>query len=157
MFQNVFIDLPPDIHARVNDKLFISMTSAKFNNVIVSNFESRDDLCDALTCSCFLPIFSGYKVPRFRNVHYLDGGLTNQLPVINRDTLKISPFSGKCKHICPEDNGRANITIAHENIFINRPNIIRGIHAIKFLDDKKLSQYYQDGYDTTLRFFEKII
>lgn len=132
------------------------MTSAKFHNIIVSNFESKEDLCDALTCSCFLPMFSGYKVPRFRNSRYLDGGLTNQMPVMDSNTVKISPFSGKCKHICPEDRGMANITMAHENIFINKLNIFRGIHAIKFLDNSRLSQYYEDGHDRTSRFIEKI-
>ena len=152
----MFQDLPSDIHTTVNDRLFISLTSAKLHNIIVSNFESKEDLCDALSCSCFLPMFSGYKVPRFRNSPYLDGGLTNQMPVIDSDTVKISPFSGKGKHICPEDRGMVNIMMANENIFINKLNFLRGIHAIKFLDNSRLSQYYEDGHERTFRFIEKI-
>ena len=152
----MFQDLPSDIHTTVSDRLFVSMTSAKFRNTIVSNFESKEDLCDALTCSCFLPMFSGYKVPRFRNSYYFDGGLTNQMPVIDTDTVRISPFSGKGKHICPEDRGMANVTMAHENIFINRLNIFRGIHAIKFLDNSRLSQYYESGHDRTFSYIENM-
>ena len=156
LFQNVFQDLPSDIHITVSDRLFISLTSAKFHNSIVSKFESKEHLCDALTCSCFLPMFSGYEVPRFRNSRYLDGGLTNQMPVIDSDTVKISPFSGKWKHICPEDKGMANITMAQENIFINKQNLVRGIHAIKFLDSSRLSRYYKEGHDRTFRYIEEI-
>ena len=156
LFQNVFQDLPSDIHTTVSGRLFISLTSAKLHNSIMSKFESKEDLCDALTCSCFLPIFSGYKVPRFRNSRYLDGGLTNQMPVIDSDTVKISPFSGKGKHICPADTGMANITMAQENVFINKQNIVRGIHALKFLDSSRLSLYYKEGHDRTSRYIEKI-
>ena len=78
------------------------------------------------------------------------------MPVIDSDTVKISPFSGKGKHICPEDRGMANIMMANENIFINNLNFLRGIHAIKFLDNSRLSQYYEDGHERTFRFIEKI-
>ena len=35
--------------------------------------------------------------------NYLDGGLTNALPVLDERTVKVSPFAGS-SHICPKDD-----------------------------------------------------
>ena len=150
----MFEDLPPDIHETTSHKLFISLTNTKFENVIVSNFESRNDLRDALSCSCYIPIFSGQNIPRFRNVKYLDGGLTNQLPIFDKETIKISPFSGKYKHICPPEISKANITVAGENMYLNYLNFIRGIHAVSSNSNKTLDDQYQLGYDLTEKFLK---
>ena len=83
-FKDVFRDLPSDIHDRVQDRLFVSMTSLRLRNVLVSRFHDPDDLRAALTASCFLPLFSGSRVPAFRGQRFLDGGLTNQLPTLNQ-------------------------------------------------------------------------
>jgi len=154
ILKNVFEDLPPDLYLRVNDKLFVSLTSSTFQNVTVSKFKSNEELRDVLHCSCFLPAFSGRKIPKFKGLRYLDGGLTNQQPTFDSATIKISPFSGKYKDICPSETSRANITLANENMYINFNNFIRGKHAISHLDDKTLSYYYQLGYNITKKFLE---
>ena len=89
-----------------------------------------------------------------KGLRYLDGGLTNQQPTFDSATIKISPFSGKYKDICPSETSRANITLANENMYINFNNFIRGKHAISHLDDKTLSYYYQLGYNITKKFLE---
>ena len=127
-----------------------------FQNVIISQFDSNDQLCEAITCSCYLPIFSGSKIPKYLNKKYLDGGLTNQLPIFDSATLKISPFSGKLKHICPQDKNFANLTLANENIFINKNNVIRGIQAITYQNQNVLDHYHNLGYQLTLQYFENL-
>ena len=122
----------------------------------MSDFKSKADLQDCLKCSTFLPIFSGTAVPYFRGRKYVDGGLTNQLPILNFDTIKISPFSGRYKDICPEDTSKLNISAAHENIFINVENVQRGIEAITYQNDRKLSQYYELGYRLSEKFLENV-
>ena len=92
----------------------------------------------------------------FLNKKYLDGGLTNQLPIFDSATLKISPFSGKFKHICPPDNNFANLTLAKENIFINKDNVIRGIHAITYQNQAVLDKYHKLGYELTLKYLENM-
>merc|ERR1712059_127133 len=82
--------------------LTVSLTDTKLRNRLVTGFLSKEDLVAALVCSCFLPIFSGSKLPYFRGERYLDGGLTNQLPTLDQNTVKISPFSGKDKQISPD-------------------------------------------------------
>ena len=148
----MFEDLPPDIHQTTSHKLFISLTNTKFENVIVSKFESKNDLRDALSCSCYIPIFSGQNIPKFRNVKYLDGGLTNQLPIFDEETIKISPFSGKYKHICPPDISRANVTVSGENMYLNYSNFLRGIHAVSSISDKSLYDQYHLGHDLAEKF-----
>ena len=215
--KDVFRDLPSDIHDRVQDRLFVSMTSLRLRNVLVSRFHDSDDLRAALTASCFLPLFSGSKVPVFRGQRFLDGGLTNQLPTLNqgghtftleltvvlvlqiryslfsfkrqamrsvvlsfllvvlytklqihtttlfvvksmtsKDTVKISPFSGQWKHICPKDRAAFSATVAQENVYLSKLNLVRGTHAITYLEDKKLSDYYQQGYNITQQFIEDL-
>lgn len=61
--------LPEDAHLRVNGKLHISLTRVyDGKSVIVSQFNSREDLLDALMCACFIPGFSGIFPPKFHGV-----------------------------------------------------------------------------------------
>ncbi len=76
----LWTDLPADAAAIVSGRLFVSLTDLSFRNHLVSEFANREELADALACSCFIPAFSGYRVPRFRGRRFLDGGLTNSLP-----------------------------------------------------------------------------
>lgn len=96
--------LPADAHLRLSGRLTVSLTHvASMKNVLVDEFESRADLIDAVVCSCFIPGFSAYEVPTYKGENYLDGGLTNALPVLDERTIKVSPFAGS-SHICPKDD-----------------------------------------------------
>nr|CAH0105739.1 unnamed protein product [Daphnia galeata] len=96
--------LPSDAHEKVNGKIHISVTRVTDGaNVILKNFDSRDELIQALTCSCYLPFFFGLIPPKFRDVYYMDGGLSNNLVVLDEHTITVSYFSGE-SHICPQDN-----------------------------------------------------
>lgn len=95
--------LPADAHLRVNGRLHISLTRVcDGKNVIVSHFNSREELFQALLCACFIPVFSGFLPPRFRGVRYMDGGFSDNLPTINENTVTVSPFCGE-SDICPRD------------------------------------------------------
>lgn len=122
--------LPEDAHQRVNGKLHISLTRVyDGKNVIVSQFTSKEDLLQvrkyhlfvepifyytskviclilplfqALLASCFVPVFSGMLPPRFRGIRYMDGGFSDNLPVLDENTITVSPFCGE-SDICPRD------------------------------------------------------
>lgn len=48
--------MPEDAHLKVNGKLHISLTRVyDGKSIIVSQFNSRDDLIQALLCACFIP------------------------------------------------------------------------------------------------------
>lgn len=95
--------LPEDAHLRVNGKLHISLTRVyDGKNVIVSQFNSRRDLLDALMCACFIPVFSGVLPPKFHGVRYMDGAFSDNLPTLDDNTVTVSPFCGE-SDICPRD------------------------------------------------------
>lgn len=95
--------LPEDAHIRVNGKLHISLTRVyDGKSVIVSQFNNRNDLLDALLCACFIPGFSGLIPPKFHGVRYMDGAFSDNLPTLDENTVTVSPFCGE-SDICPRD------------------------------------------------------
>jgi len=150
-------ELPEDICDVVNNRLHVSLTTTSLQNVVVSRFNSREDLVDALICSCFIPLFSGQQVPKYCGKKFLDGGFTNQLPVLDKETIKISPFSGKMKNICPREESLLNLTMANENIFLNKNNLLRGKHALCYLSEERLDMYYKLGFSETELFIQKLL
>lgn len=56
--------LPPDTYVRASGKVYISLTRiTDGRNVLVTDFSSNDELIDAVVCSSFIPVFSGYIPP----------------------------------------------------------------------------------------------
>lgn len=109
--------LPEDAHMRVNGKLHISLTRVyDGKNVIVSQFNSREDLLDALLCACFIPGFSGIFPPKFHGVRYMDGAFSDNLPTIDENTVTVSPFCGE-SDICPRDDTAQIFHVSSSQIF----------------------------------------
>ena len=142
-------ELPANVCDTVNNRLHISLTSTSLENVLVSSFASREDLVDALICSCFIPLFTGNSVPEYLGKKYLDGGITNQFPVLDEKTIKISPFSGNFKDISPGDQSWLNLTLANENIYLSTRNLLRAKDAASYLSDEKLDYYFKLGFKET--------
>lgn len=60
--------LPPNAHEICSGRLFISLTKWKENkNVLISQFDSREELIQVLICSSFVPLWSGLIPPKFRD------------------------------------------------------------------------------------------
>ncbi|CAI6366297.1 unnamed protein product [Macrosiphum euphorbiae] len=97
-------DLPDDAHKRVSGKLFVSLTRVPDGkNVIMSQFSSKEEVIQVLLASAFIPVFSGFVPPLIGKYRYIDGGFTDNLPIVDKNTITISPFSG-LTDICPRDN-----------------------------------------------------
>lgn len=95
--------LPANAHELVNGRLHISLTrSWDRKNVIVSQFNSRDELLQALLCACWIPCFSGFLPPKFQGERYMDGAFSDNLLVLDQNTITVSPFCGE-SDICPRD------------------------------------------------------
>uniref|UniRef100_A0A8C4XWR2 triacylglycerol lipase n=1 Tax=Gopherus evgoodei TaxID=1825980 RepID=A0A8C4XWR2_9SAUR len=101
----LFKNLPENTHQLSAGKLCISLTRVSDGkNVLVSNFNSKEEIVQALICSSFVPIYCGLIPPSFRGVRYVDGGISDNLPQYeSKNTITISPFSGECD-ICPKGN-----------------------------------------------------
>lgn len=116
--------MPDDAHIRVNGKLHISLTRVyDGKSIIVSQFNSKEDLMQALLCACFIPGkislgiklshlnnvennltgFSGLIAPRWHGVRYMDGAFSDNLPLLDENTVTVSPFAGETD-ICPRDD-----------------------------------------------------
>lgn len=149
--------LPEDAHERVNGKLHISLTRVyDGKNVIVSQYNSREDLLNALLCACFIPVFSGILPPRFHGVRYMDGAFSDNLPTIDENTVTVSPFCGE-SDICPRDNSwqMFHVNWANTSIEISKQNMNRFTRILFPPRPEILSKMCQSGFDDALRFLHR--
>ena len=148
--------LPKDAHERANGRLHISVTRASdLTNEIISSWNSRDELIQSLICSCFIPIFSGSKFPSFRDRLYLDGGYTNKQPVVTKNTLTISPFTGSA-HVCPKTNlSNKEIVWGQYRMELSMDNLRRMYASIMPPKPHQLAHYHKNGSKDMKNFLEK--
>ena len=147
--------LPDDAHERVNGRLFVCMTRLRdMKSVTVSEFHSKQDLLDALNCSCFIPVWSGDHVSTFRGVKHIDGGVTNNLPAFDEHTIRISPFSGPMD-IAPYD--RAHSEMFRGNFqgmpfYLNWKNTVRAKRALWPPPPSYITQLLERGFHDAKQF-----
>ncbi|KAI1296718.1 Patatin-like phospholipase domain-containing protein 2 [Halotydeus destructor] len=149
--------LPVDAHKRVNGRLHISVTRVSDGkNVILSQFDSREDLIQAIVCSCFIPFFSGVFPPKFHGVAYMDGGFSDNLLVLDDYTATVSPFSGECD-ICPQDDtfNILQINFANTSIAVSPNNVYRVTRILFPPHPEVMSKMCQQGFDDALRFLQR--
>jgi len=65
-----------------------------FRAELVSNFESNEEMVEALLASSYIPLYLGPSLAtKFRNEIVVDGGLVNAVPIFKNSTT-ICPFPG---------------------------------------------------------------
>lgn len=146
--------LPDNAHEICSGRLFISLTRHDFKNVIVSEFESKKELIEAILCSCFIPVVAGLKMPTFRGVKYFDGGFSDNQPVLDEKTITVSPFSGE-SDICPIDNDSASIlgfVYKSSSMRFTTENLFRFVSICVPPSKDVCSKICRQGYSDTLRF-----
>ncbi|XP_058711987.1 omega-hydroxyceramide transacylase-like [Poecile atricapillus] len=61
--------LPPNAHELLSGKLHIVLTRLHdWRNVTVSDFASKEELIQAVMCSCYVPVYFGFSPPTYRGV-----------------------------------------------------------------------------------------
>ncbi|KAI4890131.1 hypothetical protein NFI96_021220, partial [Prochilodus magdalenae] len=149
--------LPKNAHHMASGRLHVSMTRVEDrHNILVSEFHSEEDLIRALLCSCFVPVFCGMIPPRYKGVHYMDGGLTNIKPTQDScPTLTVSPFAGDVD-ICPSDKSTifCDLVINQLSVQATLPNFIRVANALFPLDWEAINKAFYNGYQDTLFFLQ---
>uniref|UniRef100_A0A3B5QB79 PNPLA domain-containing protein n=1 Tax=Xiphophorus maculatus TaxID=8083 RepID=A0A3B5QB79_XIPMA len=105
VLESLLEKLPEDAHLRVSGKLSLSLTRVSDGrNLLVSQFDSREELIQALICSCFVPLYCGVVPPTYRGVYYVDGAVSDNLPRCQLGrTITISPCAGE-SDLCPRVN-----------------------------------------------------
>ncbi|XP_037726433.1 1-acylglycerol-3-phosphate O-acyltransferase Pnpla3 [Drosophila subpulchrella] len=151
--------LPEDAHRRVSGRLHISLTRVSDRrNVVMSEFSSRQELLQALMCSCFIPGLSGLVPPQVRGVRYMDGALSNNLPLLDEHTVTVSPFCGD-SDICPRDQNphllQLNINWANTCIRLSRRNLRRMVRILLPGRADFMANFCQQGYDDALHFLHR--
>ncbi|KAL6842910.1 hypothetical protein ACP4OV_027223 [Aristida adscensionis] len=88
--------LPDDLHIRCNGRIRVAITQLSWRprGLLVDQFDSKEDVINAIITSSFIP---GYLAPRpatfFRNRLCIDGGLTLFMPPTSAsETVRICPF-----------------------------------------------------------------
>ncbi|KAG9508783.1 Patatin-like phospholipase domain-containing protein 2 [Fragariocoptes setiger] len=131
---------PDNIHKRVNGRVGVSVTRVHdWTNQLVSYFESKHDLIDAIVCSCFIPLWAGLSVPTFRGASCIDGCYTNNSPRLHLEPealasgvryVTISPFAGDAD-VSPQDTNTIIMLPAFgTGYYLNGDNLRRARNAL---------------------------
>ncbi|XP_043084339.1 patatin-like phospholipase domain-containing protein 2 isoform X2 [Puntigrus tetrazona] len=151
-------DLPDDAHLLARGRLFVSLTRVSDGtNVLVSEFDSKEDLVQALICSCFYPLYCGVFPPSYRGTRYVDGALSDNMPFSSlRNTITISPFSGE-SDISPYGNPFYFHDIYYNNVSIHINFINAHRVAIAFFppEPEVLAEMCQNGYKDAYLFLKE--
>ncbi|KAJ0069252.1 hypothetical protein NL108_003179 [Boleophthalmus pectinirostris] len=150
--------LPAEGHLWATGRLGISLTRVTDGeNVLVTQFNTKEELVQAVVCSAYIPVYSGLIPPSLRGVRYVDGGISDNLPQYDlKNTITVSPFCGE-SDICPRDSS-ANI---HELRFTNTSiqftlgNLYRVSKALFPPDPKVMKAMCKQGYKDALHFLKR--
>jgi patatin-like phospholipase domain-containing protein 2 len=151
--------LPADIHIRANNRLHISISkAANRQNIIVSEFESREELINVILASSFIPFVSGWSLPRYKGHLVLDGGYTDNAPKFDGNTITVSPFSGD-QDISPRDDSEVgallNLSLATgptTSVSISLENMQRFWMAMVPPRPEDLLAVCRQGFDDTFEY-----
>ncbi|NWS74399.1 PLPL1 protein, partial [Crotophaga sulcirostris] len=120
--------LPTNAHQLVSGKLHIIVTRVRdWRSVTVSEFTSKEDLIEAVVCSCYIPLYFGFLPPVYHGVRYVDGELGMwRADFVSRTTITVSGFAGEYD-ICPRDSPAAFFTFQISDciLHISKRNICR--------------------------------
>ncbi|XP_006730334.1 patatin-like phospholipase domain-containing protein 4 [Leptonychotes weddellii] len=116
-----------------------------------------EEVMKVLLASSFVPIYAGLKPVEYKGQKWVDGGLTNSLPILPVGrTVTISPFSGRLD-ISPRDRGQLDlyVTVANQDIMLSVANLVRLSQALFPPSKRKMESLYQHGFDDTIQFLLK--
>nr|XP_027237549.1 uncharacterized protein LOC113828736 [Penaeus vannamei] len=154
LLKNLLKILPEDAHLRASGRLYLSLTRANtLTNEVVNQYKSREELVRAVLCCCFLPGISGFSVPTFHGRRYLDGGMTNNMPLKGPNTLAINAFAGEFD-VCPMDNDYQTkwlTTALNQTLEMTMINLRRFFLALVPPNPEELDEFYWQGYEDAKR------
>ncbi|NXH11195.1 PLPL1 protein, partial [Bucco capensis] len=123
--------LPPNAHELVSGKLHVIITRLRdCRSVAVSHFDSKEDLIQAILCSCYVPLYSGFLPPVYHGVRYVDGEIGMwRANFVSQSTITISSFAGEYD-ICPREVPAAffSFQILDCVFHLSKRNISRFLH-----------------------------
>ncbi|KAM4570554.1 patatin-like phospholipase domain-containing protein 4 [Fundulus diaphanus] len=150
--------LPSDAHHLSSGRLGVAVTRlTDGQHLILSEFQSKEDVVEALLCSCFVPGYCGFLPPRFKGVYYMDGGLSGLQPLLSEAsscTLTVCPFSGEAD-ICPADPTCMMELVATGAVLkCNIANTFRILNSLCPVTLEAVEQAFHAGYKDTINFLQ---
>uniref|UniRef100_A0A8C6LYC7 triacylglycerol lipase n=1 Tax=Nothobranchius furzeri TaxID=105023 RepID=A0A8C6LYC7_NOTFU len=149
---------PEDAHVRASGKLCVSLTRVSDGkNLLVSQFDSRDELIQALKCSCFVPLYCGVVPPTYRGEYYVDGAVSDNMPRCNLGkTVTVSPYSGE-SDLCPRATTVNFYEVCFNNVSIqvNLENLYRVTSTFFPPEAEAMAEICHNGYMDALRFLQE--
>lgn len=153
--------LPEDAHLQVNGKLHVSLTRVKDGqSLVVSQFDTREEVIEAITASCWHPGMSGVIPPTFKGIRVIDGAYSNNMPILDEDTITVSPFPGMTD-ICPQTNRKAllinwlpNAQPYHNACYLSDHLLKRVFRVMRPPPPELAASYCKEGFEDTLRFLQ---
>lgn len=151
--------LPKNAHRLARGRVKISLTTfPEKKNWLVTDFNTRNELINAIIASSFIPVYAGFKdLPKFRGKRCCDGGFTSNIPFSSDpDVISVSPFSGDCD-ICPQGESASPhiVNISDQPLQISAKNIVRLTNALCPTSWNQLEELFHQGYSDGLRFFRR--
>ncbi|KAG8524561.1 Patatin-like phospholipase domain-containing protein 4 [Galemys pyrenaicus] len=150
--------LPAEAHRLAHRRLHVSITHARSGrNCLVSSFPSREELIQVLLASSFVPIYAGLQPVEYKGQKWVDGGLTDSLPVLPLGrTVTISPFSGR-PDICPQDGDQLglSVNVANQDVTLSAANLVRLSQALFPPGPRTMQALHQRGFDDAVRFLRR--
>uniref|UniRef100_G3T485 Omega-hydroxyceramide transacylase n=1 Tax=Loxodonta africana TaxID=9785 RepID=G3T485_LOXAF len=159
MRQFLYQVLPEDSYKFTTGKLHVGLTRfTDGESVVVSEYTSKEELIEALYCSCFVPIYCGLIPPTYRGERYIDGGFTSMQPCsFWTDSITISTFSGQ-QDICPRDCPAifTDFRMFNFSFQFSLENITRMSYALFPPDLQVLHNYYYRGYEDAVLYLRRL-
>ncbi|XP_018427606.1 PREDICTED: patatin-like phospholipase domain-containing protein 1 [Nanorana parkeri] len=141
--------MPENAHQLASGRLHVALTRlSDGKTILVSDFKSKEEVLQALICSCFVPFYCGLVPPSFRGVRYIDGGLSNFQPLYElHSIITVSPFTGEID-ICPRDCPVSHLClhILNSSFQLSVQNICRVSYALFPPSSFVLNGFYYQGY-----------
>ncbi|XP_039768679.1 omega-hydroxyceramide transacylase [Ornithorhynchus anatinus] len=151
--------LPEDSYKIASGKLHVALTRmADGENIVISEFTSKEELVEVLYCSCFVPVYCGLIPPTYRGVRYIDGGFTSMQPCADwTDAITISVFTGQYD-ICPRDCPAVfhDFRMFNCTFQFSLENLARMTYALFPPDMMALHEYYYRGYQDTVHYLKRL-
>lgn len=150
--------LPEDVHLRASGRLHVSLTRVyDGENVIINKFDSKEDVIQAIICSCFIPFWSGIVAPKYKGITYTDGGFSNNLLILDDKTITVSPFAGEAD-ICPQDdsNNLISFSLSNTSVSLTPHNLYRVSNALMPPPTEFLTELCARGFADGIRFLQKM-
>ncbi|KAM4701895.1 LOW QUALITY PROTEIN: omega-hydroxyceramide transacylase-like [Discoglossus pictus] len=147
--------VPDDAHHLATGRLHVALTRlSDGKKYMISDYRSKEEVMQALVCSCFVPIYCGLLsllIPW--GVRYIDGGLTSFQPLFGETSMiTVSPFSGEID-ICPRDCpvSHSCLHVFNTSFQVSVENLSRVSYSLFPPSLSILNDFYCQGFrDATL-------